>query len=92
MATKKKSPARITLRTVLEHVQHMHQDILRRFGDHDKKFVLLEQKMDTQFKAVHEKIGAAERRLTLQIDGIDKRLDDVEIKEIPKLKKAVGAR
>ncbi len=81
MASTKKSTARITLRTVLEHVQAQ-----------GAKLVSLEKEMKKEFKIVNEKIEGAERRLTRQIDGIDERLDDVEVTEIPKLKKAVAAR
>jgi hypothetical protein len=37
-------------------------------------------------------MGRMERNLTAQIDAIDRRLDDVEVVQVPKLKKAVGMR
>ncbi len=103
MTTTKKSPAKITLRTVFEHVQALHGEMLTKFAAVDKRFVSLEgkmksgfkavhEKMDTGFKEVHQKIDASTRRLSTQISNIDQRLDDVEIKEFPKLKKALAAR
>ena len=92
MATTKKSTAKITLRTVLQHVQALHSEMLIKFAAVDKRFVSLEKKMDDGFSGVNGRIDRLERRLSTQIDNIDKRLDDVEIKELPKLKKAVAAR
>jgi hypothetical protein len=74
MATRKKAPARITLRTVLEHMQTQHQEVLGEFAN------------------VRREMTGMERRLTRQIDRIDERLDDIEVVQIPMLKKAVGAR
>lgn len=96
MATRKKSTARVTLRTVLQHMDRKFEVVDARFvsieKEMKKEFKGVHEKMDTGFKEVYEKIDAVERRLTRQIDGIDERLDDVEIKEIPRLKKAVAAR
>ncbi len=81
MAIKKKALAKITLRTVLEHVQAQGGALMS-----------LQSEMKKEFNAVHEKIDGVERRLTRQIDGIDQRLDDLEANVIPALKKAVATR
>lgn len=81
MTMKKKASARIALRTVLEHVQAQGGALMS-----------FRSEMKKEFDAVHEKIDGVERHLTRQIDGLDKRLDDIEIVQIPKLKKTVGAR
>lgn len=85
MAITKKSTARITLRTVIDHMDRKFELVDMRFDAVDKRFESLENRLN-------DKIDGVERRLTRQIDGLDKRLDDLEITEIPKLKKAVGAR
>ncbi len=99
MTTRKKSTATITLRTVLEHVQALHGEMLSRFADVDRRFaavdrrfVNIDQRFDTLERRLSQRIDRVERNLTLQIDNIDKRLDDIEVVQIPLLKKAVGAR
>lgn len=37
-----------------------------------------------------DKVGRIHVNLSTQIDGIDRRLDDLEVIQVPKLKKAVG--
>lgn len=89
MAITKKSLARITLRTVIDHMDRKFQAVDARFDSLEGR---LNEKIDGVQRGLNEKIDGAERRLTRQMDGLDKRLDDIEITEIPKLKKVVGAR
>lgn len=99
MATGKKSTARVTLRTVIEHMDRKFQlvdarftAIDTRFDLIDKRFDAFERRMDDGFLGVNGRIDRLERRLSTQIDNIDKRLDDLETSVVPALKKAVGAR
>jgi chaperonin cofactor prefoldin len=95
MATTKKSTARITLKTVIEHMDRKFQLVDARFEAIDKRFEAIDRRfdgVDARFESLEMKIDGVERRLTRQIDGLDKRLDDIEINVIPALKKAVGAR
>lgn len=73
----------ITLLTVLQHMQAMEQRLIERIegvrDDLSGRIDRLEAKVD------HNHI-----QVTAQLDAIDRRLDDVEVVEIPKLKKAVG--
>lgn len=92
MATNKKSTARITLRTVLEHVQALHGEMMTRFAEVDRRFMRVDQRFDLLERRLSERIDRVERNVTLQIDNIDKRLDNIEVVQIPLLKKAVRTR
>ena len=69
----------ITLQTVLRHMQAMESRMMERFDAIDTRFDRLEAKVDRNHA-----------QLTFQIDAIDRRLDEVEVTEVPALKKAVG--
>lgn len=92
MTTTKKNTGRITLRTVLEHVQALHGEMMMKFAGVDKRFEAVDLRFESFENRLNDKIDGVERRLTRQIDGLDKRLDDIGIVQIPKLKKTVGAR
>jgi len=71
--------ADITLLTVLRHMQAMEQRIMERFA-----------KMDARIDRLDAKIDRIHALLTLQIDNIDKRLDDIEVVELPAIRKVIG--
>lgn len=80
-------PDEITLRTVLEHMTAMEQRLAGRLGGVELRLGAVE----TRISGVESRLGSVERRidaldasLSRQIDGIDKRLDEVEIERLPK--------
>lgn len=74
----------ITPAIILEYLRAMEQ----RLRDELKKEIRKE--ITASEERTKNVILASEARLTLQIDGIDKRLDDIEVFQIPKLKKVTG--
>jgi hypothetical protein len=64
----------ITMHMLLEHQQAMKIELLQQMRDMRKELV---SELRTDMRNM-------ERRLTRQIDGIDKRLDAIEIEELPK--------
>ncbi len=63
----------ITMHMLLEHQQAMKIELLQQMRDMRKELV---NELRTDMRNM-------ERRLTRQIDGIDKRLDAVEIEHLP---------
>lgn len=82
---KKHSRTGITSAVLLDHMRGMegrlHTEI---------KEVRLDLR-STEARLI-DRIDRVERNLTVQIEGLDHRLDDIEVSQIPKLKKAVGIR
>ncbi len=71
----------VTPAILLEHMRHMEERIMNA--------------MDTRFCKVDIRFSGLEQQnaqILYQIDNIDKRLDDIEVFQIPKLKKAVRFR
>lgn len=87
-------PEEITLKTVLEHMTAMEQRLAGRLGGVESRLGAVE----TRINGVETRLGGVERRiesldasLSRQIDGIDKRLDEVEIERLPKRMAVVEA-
>lgn len=85
-----KKPARITFRTLLLHMQGMEQrlrsevkhglsDVCSELKDFERKTLDRFDRLDRKFEWV-----------SFALRNIDERLDDIEMKQIPALKKAVG--
>ncbi len=89
----------ITLKVVLEHVQAMgnglHQEIKSLKKHMDDRF----NQVDERFKKVDERFTGVENRLEnleadmyvvkIQTKHIAERLDNVEIKQLPKIRKTI---
>lgn len=77
------NPGDIPLTTILQHMQGMEQRLLatmdKRFGDVNDRLERLEKKVDQNYA-----------NLSAQIANIDERLDDLEVVQVPTIKKAVG--
>ncbi len=87
-----KKPRRITLAVLLSQMQGMKYELVQRIDGvkHD-----LSQRMDGMEKRLGSRIDRLERKtdlISVQIENMDARLDDIEVFEIPKFKKAVGIR
>jgi hypothetical protein len=67
----------ITLKMVMDHIQHQWQMLMGEIKNVWKEIRDLRKEMNERFRDV-------EHRLTIQIDGIDQRLDAIEIENIPK--------
>jgi hypothetical protein len=83
MALKK----RITLATVLKHMQQMNQTMLKEFSTVKTDMGILKQDM----KEVKRGLFVLNRKFDTAIPTMDKRLDNVEA-DVIDLKKAVGIR
>ncbi|MFA5799656.1 MAG: hypothetical protein WC840_01715 [Candidatus Peribacteraceae bacterium] len=73
----------ITLKTILEHMRGMEERLRTEISG-----VRTELKGD--IREVKNEIRRVEAVLSNQISNIDARLDDIEVVQVPKLKKAVG--
>ena len=94
-----KHPVRITWRILLQHVQTMGNGLTKRMDDMENRIMNRFAKVDSRFAHVDSRMDRLENKmdrihmnLSGQIDAIDQRLDDVEVVQVPKLKKAVGMR
>jgi len=80
----------ITLAVLLQHMQGMEQRLMNVIQEVEKK---LTTRIDAVDNKLTKRMDVLERKIdfiSVQIGNIDKRLDDVEVIQIPKLKKAVG--
>lgn len=73
----------ITLKTILEHMRVMEDRLLTEIQEVRSDLGATEARLNTR-------IDRMEHNLTTQIDGLDRRLDDIEVSQIPQLKKVVG--
>jgi len=80
-------PDEITLKTVLEHIAAMEQRLSGRLGGVETRL----GEVETRLGGVERRIEALDASLSQQIDGIDKRLDEVEIEQLPKRMAVVEA-
>ena len=86
----------ITLAMIMKHMQAMEGRIMQnmqgmelRLRDEFRSGLSrLESKVDRN----HDIVMRNHAQTTLQIDNVDSRLDDLEVVQVPKLKKAVGMR
>jgi hypothetical protein len=79
----------ITLKVVLDQMQSMHNVVLQEIRR-------LDVKIDQVEKRLGARIDRVEANLTRQIDAIDKRLDAIEIEQLParvaKLERTIAVR
>jgi hypothetical protein len=86
---RRKALPRITLRTLLTHMQKQHGDVLVRFSRVDKRMdgidhrlAALEGRVDTlthRFDVLQHKFDVLENKFDAAIPNIDARLDRIEI-------------
>ncbi len=82
----------VTPAILLQHMQAME---LRLRDEFRSGLSRLEAKVDRNHQEAtlnHEQAMRNHAQTTLQIDNVDSRLDDLEVVQVPKLKKAVGMR
>ncbi|MDD4287619.1 MAG: hypothetical protein PHO20_06220 [Candidatus Peribacteraceae bacterium] len=93
-----KKPARITLAIVLDHIQAMRGDFATRMDRMEQRMDRMESRMDRMegnIDHLKENMRRMDRKVDListQVTNIDARLDDLEVVQVPKLKKAVSMR
>lgn len=85
-----KGDSDITLLTVLQHMQSMEQRLIERIDG-------VRDSLNGRIDGLEVKVDRLEMKgdrnhvqVIAQLDAIDRRLDEVEVVEIPKLKKMVG--
>jgi flagellar capping protein FliD len=83
---------RITLALVMQHLQHMNQTMIGEFKGVRGSIAALDRKIDSVDQKLTRRIDSLHRKFDTQISNMDERLDDLEIVQIPRLKKAVGIR
>lgn len=67
----------ITLKMVMEHMEHRDKRLMEHMQ------IVMNELRDLR-KEMNSRFTSLERRLTMQIDAIDQRLDAVEIENLPK--------
>jgi len=72
----------ITPKILLDHMQGMEHRIMERFLQVDGRFI----QVDTRLDGIDRKLDI----ITVQTQNIDERLDDIEVVQLPKIRKAVG--
>ena len=85
----------ITPAILLQHMQGMEQRINAQVGTVEKKVDNLAIKVDNlaiKVGNLEVKVDRNQAFLTMQLDNIVERLDDIEVVQVPTLKKAVGMR
>ena len=66
----------IDVKMLLEHMQGMERRLIKRIDG-------VETKLSKRIDGLEDRIYRVATNLTLQIDGIDKRLDNIEIETLP---------
>ena len=82
----------ITAQVLLTHMQGMEQRLTEKIEGVETR---LNGKIDGVETRLEKRIDGVERKVDMaliQIGNIDERLDDLEVVQVPKLKKAVGMR
>jgi hypothetical protein len=82
----------ITPATLLQHMQGMETRILTVLRS---ELSDVQSELKTEIQEVKADVRRVEQKVDLalvQIGNLDARLDDIEVKELPKLKKVVGMR
>ena len=85
----------ITMLTILRHMQGMEERLTTRIVKVEQDVGGLKIEvggLKTEVGGLRTEMVRGFATLSLQIDNLDKRLDDLEVNEMPKLKKAVGMR
>lgn len=78
----KKKRATITLLTIVQHLQTVKQELLQKIDG-------VKQELSQKIDVLEVKVDRHYRNLSTQIDNIDKRLDEIEVKRLPKIEKVV---
>lgn len=76
----------ITPAILLQHMQGMEQRIMTRIDGLEAKHDNLEVKVDR----IEAKVDRNHSQTMVALDNIDSRLDDIEVVQVPAIKKAVG--
>jgi hypothetical protein len=71
----------VTLGTIMSHMTNMKEDLIERIDDVKTS---LNARINDVNTGLNARMDRMERNLTRQIDGIDKRLDAVEIEQLPR--------
>lgn len=83
---------RITLRVVLQHMENMQRVLLEEMRKGDQTVIrTLNQRMDR----MDQRIDRIERKIhwmSIGIDNIDKRLDHIEIHDLPRIRSRLHMR
>ncbi len=80
----------ITLKTILEHMRAMEDRLISRIEGAEDRLGSRIEKVETGLKNLNFKVDQNHVQVMTQLDNIDARLDDLEVVQVPKLKKAVG--
>ena len=87
---------RITLRIVIAHMQNMQQLLRSDMKELEQRLSAqmnnIEIRLSRRIGILNEKVDQRHVNLLGQIDMIDSRLVDIEVKEIPELKRAIRKR
>ena len=93
MPKKRPKPAGVTPEIILDHMRGMEvrirTEVKQEIGASEGRLC---QEIGAMEVRLNNRIDRVYVNLTTQIDGIDHRLDDIEVFQLPKLKKAVGMR
>ena len=79
---------RITLRVVLQHMENMQSVLLKEIRKVDSRVDGLGRRMDV----FEQKADRRHRLVMTGLDNIDRRLDDVEVKELPRIRSKLHLR
>jgi hypothetical protein len=82
----------VTGRILLSHMQGMQQNMKQHMQDMEQRLNQRIDKLDLKVDRLDEKLGRKIDLLSVQIGNIDERLDDIEVVQLPKLKKATRMR
>ena len=91
MVKKRAKGQSITLRDILHHIQAMKVEVLQKIGKLEKRMDGLEKRMDGMEQRM-ERVEKKVDLLSTQIQHIDERLDDLEVKRLPTLEAHVLGR
>ncbi len=83
----------ITPAILLKHIMAMRGDFTAQMQAMEQRIMMKFEKIDVRFDEINARLSQLERKvelLSVQIGNLDERLDDLEVVQIPMLKKAVG--
>ncbi len=87
---KKRSKAKaITLRTVLQHLQHVKNVLTNEIRDIRIELSKGIQDVHMELKALDKREDNRHRMIMTALQNIDERLDDIEIKRLPRLEEKI---
>lgn len=82
----------ITPLILLRHMQTMEGRLLEQIGAVRNDLSDFKQDVKRRFDALNTKVDRHHTILSMQINNINERLDDMEVGEIPKIKQRIGMR